>query len=159
MKIDLISEESLTEEDIELFWPQRHKLTRRRAVSGLVCVGGLPLIGSLAPGSASAQGWAALARYFFASFSVEALVKLSEEARAWCELYNQGNEAQWQTLDSQLKNDEDVLEDEVGVTFSIPPAKKQKYIVTAKPDSEGVKIISCQTDDDRRSGMIRVTPV
>jgi hypothetical protein len=156
MRIELIDEVPLTAIEQELLRSRRPIFTRRGVMRfGIVGILGAPLFTAATLETSNAQVLA-LARYMFAAYSVDGLVKLSQEARAWCTLYNQGRSRQRQALDGQIKDSKGVVEDEASVNISLPPGSKQLYKVTATPEEEGQKTYECSTSDDERAESFQV---
>jgi hypothetical protein len=156
MRIELIAEAPLSVTELEILRSNRQIFTRRGVMRfGAVGILGAPLLSAATFDTANAQA-ALIAKYMFAIFTVDKVVKLSQEARAWCTLYNEGRARQRQTLDGQIKNDRGVVEDEGSVNVSIPPGGKQLYRVSGTPEEQGQKSYDCSTDDDERSQLFQV---
>jgi hypothetical protein len=155
MKIELISEEPLNLEELEYLRNYRGIFCRRRILlfgaSGILSA---PFLSTFPVPQARAQV-SLVARYMFYAFRVSNLVAVSAEARAWCSLYNDGQQRQRQTLNSEIKGSAGI-EDEGSINVSMPPSAKQTYVVTGNPDSTGEKTYTCTTDDDQRAARFRV---
>jgi hypothetical protein len=84
MQIKLVSRRILTPAELELLDPTRGSISRRGMLRmGAVGIVGAPLFCTLVTSEASAQGAALqVAKYMFRAFSVDAVVRISQEARA-----------------------------------------------------------------------------
>src|SRR5262249_39520708 len=156
MRFELIAEGPLSA--IERRFPSSYPVifTRRSILHfGMVgiCV---PLFAVGSSNEISGAPLATVAKYMFAGFSIDALVKISQEARAWCTLVNRGSAPDRQTLDSQIKNNEGTIEDEGAVNIWLPSGGQKTYIVRGTPENVGRKQYVCSTDDDERSSFFRV---
>ncbi len=155
MKIELISEEPLNLEELEYLRNYRGIFCRRSILrfgaSGILFA---PLLSVYPLPQAKAQTYL-LARYMFYAFRVSNLVLLSQEARAWCTLYNAGQQRERQTLNSEIKGSAGI-EDEGSINVSMAPSSRQTYVATGTPESTGDKTLTCTTEADERAGRFRV---
>jgi hypothetical protein len=159
MRIELISEEPLTPEELRFLRSQPLAFTRRGVVHfGFVSLVIPPALCAIPLNGAKAQVALAAQYMFYAPIVVDLIVKISREARAWCSLINQGKQSERQSLDAAIKDDGGAIEDETAVNISIPPSAKQTFKVTGTPTDIGEKTYECTTQDDEKSASFRVVP-
>ena len=162
MKIELISERKLSEDEI-VFLAQQHrwKISRRSAIRALgagtiFCA--TPTLLTWPMSEAEAGALSNLARYMFkTSLRLnKTVVPISQEIRGWATLINQGEEAQQQLLIARLLARDGSEEDEAEKAIVFDPDVERTYRLASKATELGRKTVKWITDDDTTDAGVQI---